>query len=90
MFASQVQQVIYVQDRRETEWFVPIPMKPRERYDLGEDGEDENVFFMDTEPHIIEIEGASEVEIDATSLVEGIYIQDDHMEDIDEEDELDS
>ena len=65
-------------------------MKPRERYDLGEDGEDENVFFMDTEPHIIEIEGASEVEIDATSLVEGIYIQDDHMEDIDEEDELDS
>ena len=37
VFPSQVRQVIYVQDWRETEWFVPIPMKSRETYDLGED-----------------------------------------------------
>jgi len=68
---SQVQQAIYVQDRQETEWFIPIPMKLRETYDLGEDAEDENVLFMDTESHIIEIKGASKAEIDAASLVEG-------------------
>ena len=90
VFPSQVQQVIHVQDRPEIEWFVPIPMKTRETYDLGKDGKDENVFFMDTEPHIIEIVGASEAEIDATSLVKGTNIEDDHKEDIDEEDVLDS
>ena len=47
-------------------------------------------FFMDTEPHIIEIEGASEAEIHVTSLVERTYTEDDHIEDIDKEDELDS
>ena len=89
MFPSQVQQVIYVQDWRETEWFVPIPMKPRETYDLREDAKDENAFLVDTESHIIDIQRASEVEIDATSLVEGIYVEDVHMEEIDEEYELD-
>ena len=89
VFPSQVQQVIYIQDRRDTEWFVPVPMKPRETYDLGDDAEDENAFLVDTESHIIGIEGATEAEIDATSLVEGIYVEDDHMEDIDEEHELD-
>ena len=63
VFPSQVQQVICIQDRRETEWFVPVPIKPRETYDLGDDAEDENVFL--------------------------VYVEDDHMEDIDEEHELD-
>jgi len=65
-------------------------MKLRETYDHGEDAEDINVFFMDTKSYIIDIERASEAEIDTTSLIKGTYIKDDHMEDIDEEYELGS
>ncbi|XP_060211996.1 uncharacterized protein LOC132639574 [Lycium barbarum] len=36
IFANQAQQVIFVQDPKDREWFVPRPIKPRDIFDMGE------------------------------------------------------
>ncbi|XP_059292354.1 uncharacterized protein LOC132045788 [Lycium ferocissimum] len=37
IFANQAQQVIFVQDPKDREWFVPRPIKPRDIFDMGEE-----------------------------------------------------
>lgn len=43
VFASQAQQIIFVQDHWDHEWFVPLPIKSRNIFDFGEDSFDENI-----------------------------------------------
>ena len=45
VFANQAQQVIFVQDPIERDWFVPRQIKPRDIYDMGEKN-------LQTEPFI--------------------------------------
>lgn len=37
VFAGQAQQVIFVQDPEDHEWFVPRSIKPRDIFDMGEE-----------------------------------------------------
>ncbi|XP_038698007.1 uncharacterized protein LOC119995565 [Tripterygium wilfordii] len=37
LFASQAQQVVFVQDRRELEWFITLPINPRDTFDMGDE-----------------------------------------------------
>ncbi|XP_056684440.1 uncharacterized protein [Spinacia oleracea] len=43
VFASQVQQVIYVQDRTQSDWFIPEPIKPRDTFDMGDDSVEQDL-----------------------------------------------
>lgn len=54
VFASQAQQVIYAEDRRNHGWFVPRPMKPREAFDMGEmSSQDDVERVMEIDSHIL-------------------------------------
>ncbi|XP_055961083.1 uncharacterized protein LOC130015301 [Mercurialis annua] len=44
IFASQAEQVIFVQDRRDHDWFIPIPIKPRDTFDLVEESYNGNLY----------------------------------------------
>ncbi|XP_056685592.1 uncharacterized protein [Spinacia oleracea] len=87
VFPSQVSQVIYIQDCRELDWFTPTPMKPRDLYDIGEDDHHDEHHAVGA--HSIADQGDMEDDIDnlpSTIVSEGIYVDDDHIEDTDEED----
>ncbi|XP_056695386.1 uncharacterized protein [Spinacia oleracea] len=43
VFASQVQQVIYVQDRTQSDWFIPEPIRPRDTFDMGDDSVEQDL-----------------------------------------------
>lgn len=47
VFASQVQQVMYVQDRAEPEWYIPRPIRPRDNFDMGDDDDAESELDVD-------------------------------------------
>ncbi|XP_021745300.1 uncharacterized protein LOC110711232 isoform X2 [Chenopodium quinoa] len=42
VFSSQVHQVIYVQDRTARDWYIPIPIKPRDTFDMGDEDSEPN------------------------------------------------
>lgn len=46
--ASEAQMVYYVDDEKEKGWSIPIPLKPRDLYDMGEDNEE---IMMSNEVH---------------------------------------
>ena len=72
VFASQAQQVIFVQDRRDEQWVVPLPIRPRDTFDLGDvasDGGNIEVNIPEEEGNILHLANQIETENDDFELV---------------------
>lgn len=52
IYASQAQMVYYVKDELDNDWTVAVHLKPRDLYDMGEDGQDDGDGVYENELHI--------------------------------------
>lgn len=80
---SQVQQVTYVQDPRKHNWYVPIPMKPRDTYDVGDDEfQDGGVLFVGNESQLAAFDKDTTTDMDNVLIAnfEETYVDDDNIE----------